>query len=444
VGSLLRRISAGLVTLLCPGVLRWWVPRSGSAFLQVNSPETLRQQIGLSDDPRFEVVIVGGGPAGSAAAFTLASHGVKTCVIDRSAFPRDKLCGGLLTQRSKKIFERVFHAQWDNVIDSECSGISFRYHGNVLTDVLDYSALYVTKRCTFDDFLLQMASREGASLRLNRAAKTIDFQRKSVTLSDGSSIFFRYLVGADGIKSVVARSLFGSSFNPGTVGFGLELDVFRANVPNFPDVPEIHIGAARWGYGWVFPKGDRATLGVGGLHNKNANLAERFQSFLRLRCGQIPPGRVKGHFLPYGDFRPVPGANDVLLAGDAAGLADSITGEGIAFAMQSGNAAALSIIDRILRNDARTALECYLPRYSEMTHIINLSKRYRWLVFPPILERLFANTLPDAGEIQHRYLDILADEIEYDCMPRLMAKQLYRGVRRALSNIDKRSISPGR
>lgn len=384
----------------------------------------------MARQSHFEAIIVGGGPAGSAAAVTLASHGVTTCVLDRASFPREKLCGGLLTLRSKKIFERVFETQWDQIIDAEFNGISVFYNGATLAQVRDYSALFATQRYRFDNFLLRLAESKGAVLQTGLSAKRIDGRANSVTLSDGSAITFDYLIGADGANSLVARCLFGKSFDPSKIGFGLELIVSREDLPSFPAVPEVHLGAARWGYGWVFPKGDHAVLGVGGLHKSNPGLTQRFNEFLSGRCGCIPKGRIKGQFLPYGDFRPIPGNSNIMLVGDAAGLVDSMSGEGIAFAMQSGNAAALSIIGS--NCGSLDAFDLYRARYEDIIRIIKLSNRYRPLVFLPVLERLFARTLMGADTIQRSYLDIFADELAYDRMPALIMGQLCSGVLKSL------------
>ena len=73
-------------------------------------------------ESKYQVVVMGGGPAGSSAAYTLAGAGVKVCLIDRSIFPRDKLCGGLLTIRSKRAFQRIFKADWTPVIQTVSKG----------------------------------------------------------------------------------------------------------------------------------------------------------------------------------------------------------------------------------------------------------------------------------------------------------------------------------
>lgn len=349
-------------------------------------------------------------------------------MIDRFEFPRDKLCGGLLTLRSKKVFDRVFRTTWDEIVDAVFRGIDVFYRDEALAEVRDYSALFATQRYRFDNFLLNLAREKGAILLTNLRVKHVDVRSNSITMSDGSTMTFGHLIGADGVKSIVARCLFGQPLDLRTIGFGLELNASLLDFARIPTVPEVHLGAVRWGYGWVFPKGSHAVIGVGGLHKKNPDLMKQFREFLKRRCGHVPTKQIRGHFLPYGDFRAVPGSGNVLLVGDASGLVDSLSGEGIAFAMQSGNAAALSILDCSSGHDLRSALDRYRDHYREITRIISLSNRYRPLVFLPIFERVFARTLIGAEAIQRGYLDIFADELEYDRLPGLIVRQIYKGV----------------
>ena len=80
----------------------------------------------------YDAVVVGGGPAGSAAAFTLAKAGLRTCLVDKQNFPRDKLCGGLITLRSKRIFEKVFCRSWEDNLFVSSTKISFFSHADLL------------------------------------------------------------------------------------------------------------------------------------------------------------------------------------------------------------------------------------------------------------------------------------------------------------------------
>ena len=123
----------------------------------------------------YDVVVVGAGPAGASAAKTLASKGVTVtaCIVDKKEFPRDKLCGGLLTLRSKKVFDSVFYTSWDKVIDRKCRGVEFYYKSELLNSVSDYKDVYFTSRRNFDDFLLNLAKNEGTTLLLGHRVKSI-------------------------------------------------------------------------------------------------------------------------------------------------------------------------------------------------------------------------------------------------------------------------------
>jgi flavin-dependent dehydrogenase len=171
---------------------------------------------------RYEAVVIGGGPAGSAAAYTLAAAGKKVCLIDKSEFPRDKLCGGGLTFRSKREFERIFKRQWKAGLINSSQNVSFFSKGRFLASYKIRAKLYFTTRLSFDHYLLGLAQEAGATLKLGTAVAKIDFDRQSITLRTGEEVAFGFLIGADGVNSLVAKTLFGTSFDPATIAFALE------------------------------------------------------------------------------------------------------------------------------------------------------------------------------------------------------------------------------
>lgn len=376
----------------------------------------------------FPVVVIGAGPAGATAAFSLASSGVPALLVDRRTFPRDKLCGGLLTLRAKKTFDRVFGGDWNGLVEATAHGVQFFSPSEPLAPLEDYSTLFFTQRYHFDAALLTMAQSAGCTLHLGRAARELDPANQSIRLTDGEVITYDYLIGADGVNSLVARALFGAAFDQKTIGFALELDIPAPLLPRAGPLPEIHFGVARWGYGWVFPKRGAYTVGVGGLHSVNPDLRTTFERFLVSRLGTLPPQKIKGHFVPFGDFRRQPGRDNVLLCGDAAGLVDSITGEGIAFAMQSGNAAGLAVAAAIAGGGP--PLERYMREYSTIVAHIRSSNIYRWFIFSSLGEKLFLAAIPDASTIQKSYLDVLADDIGYEALPGRLWLQFKKGIRK--------------
>ncbi len=362
---------------------------------------------------QFKVVVVGGGPAGSAAARTLAAAGVAVCLIDKSEFPRDKLCGGLLTLRSRKTFQQVFQADWSPVIQHHSRGAEFYYQRQKLNSLTDYKDIFFTCRREFDAHLLGLAESCGAKLLLGRQVQAVDTAHSRLTLSDGQTIGYDLLIGADGVNSAVAKAVFGSSFSKERIGFGFELEVPISRViPLIPD-PEIYFGVLDWGYGWVFPKRHTLTAGVGGLLRASPKMRAEFEAFLKSRFGAIPPGQIKGHFIPFGDFRQVPGQGNVLLCGDAAGLVEPITGEGIAFAMLSGFYAAESAREAILTGREKSALALYQKRYAEIADTFRQANRLRRMLFPKLGQRLLAKALPKSKSLVRRQMDLMADELSY-------------------------------
>ncbi len=376
----------------------------------------------------YDLVVVGGGPAGSAAAFTAAKEGLRVCLIDKSNFPREKLCGGLITQRSKNVFETVFGQELDSNIISYSDHVDFYSDGKFLASTEGYSRLFFTMRKDFDDYLLRLAKDAGTTLKLGVKIDRLDFVDKVVHLKNGDTIGYRFLIGADGVNSQVAKELFGSSFNKNTIGFGLEAEVPREMLPTHSENVEIDFGAAKWGYGWVFPKKSTFTIGVGGIHRLNSDIKTSFANFLSAKGLDVKKLNVKGQFIPFGDYRSQPGRDLVLLCGDAAGIVDPITGEGIAYAMQSGNAAAVSVSDDI--HGRGNAFDLYRKRYKEITKSIRQAKIWRYLIFPKLIRKPFAWAFSDAGTLQKGYLDILAGEHEYNRLYGLFILQTAKAIRK--------------
>jgi geranylgeranyl reductase family protein len=372
---------------------------------------------------KYDVIIVGGGPAGASAAHTLAGHGMNVCIVDKAVFPRDKLCGGLLTERSRKVFDTVFNTSWQPAVEGVSHGMRFFYHERLLNEVKDYTKLTWARRTRFDAHLVELAKNAGARLRQGVRVKAVEPDTCTVALADGVRIEADYLIGADGVNSIVAQSLFGRAFDKNTIAFGLEMEApLGGQLQDIAD-PEIYFGVVKWGYGWVFPKRETLTIGVAGLWKKNPDIKNAFQRFVGHRCHEIPRAKIKGQYIPFGDYRRMPGRDNILLCGDAAGVVEPITGEGIAYAMQSGYLAARAIIESAARRQPAAACQHYAAGYASIAGSLRWANALRYLIFPKWSESLFATLLPKTQSVPRKHLDLMAAELDYDEYAQFLIKK---------------------
>ena len=246
-----------------------------------------------------------------------------------------------------------------------------------------------------------------------------------MTLEDGTGLTARALIGADGVNSAVAKALFGRAFDPKEIGFALETEV-----PGPPEAAaELDLAAAAWGYGWAFPKAGGTTVGLGGVAGRNADLRPAMAAYLARHGGAGL--KVKGYHLPFGDARPDPARGAVLLAGDAAGFVDPLTGEGIGWAVTSGQLAAQAVAAALDEGRAEGAGPRYLAATAPLRGELARARRLRALVYHPWLRARCIDLLARDMRLQRRFLALLAGEMDYaDLRPARVLRHLARMVLR--------------
>jgi geranylgeranyl reductase family protein len=301
-----------------------------------------------------DVLVVGGGPGGSSIACALRDAGLDVVVMDRSAFPRDKICAGWITPQileelavdpelyaKGRVLQPIHGFRVRRVGDPEARSHAKRSDG---PDGPDEPISYGIRRCEFDHFLLERAE---ARLRLGEPLGSLE--RRGGRWRVNGALETPVVVGAGGHFCPVARRLgaAGGDAEPIIAAQELEFELPAAErdaCPIEPEVPEIFFTADLKGYGWVFRKGHYLNVGLGRQdRGQLSGHFERFLAFLRDE-GRLPgglPRRPRGHaYLLYGEAPRRWVGDGVLLVGDAAGLAYPRSGEGIRPAVESGLLAA--------------------------------------------------------------------------------------------------------
>lgn len=339
----------------------------------------------------YDVVVVGGGPSGATAAYLLASHGFKVCLVDKCHFPRPKLCAGLLTWKSMELLNRVFGASVPGlvkkgVVTNHCKNYRIYLGPKLLARrELDYPFHFVD-RGIYDNFWLRQSQRAGCQLITGQAVTEVDPIQGRLVLDDGTRLKAKAVIGADGVWSKVRRSVQSLEKSNGRWHLQLAATIETTLPSTKPkagaDHADIHFGYLPWGYAWSFPANVRQIVGICGLHRKGPySLNHYFRNFLEARqvnTRQLSPWQ--SHPLPYGNHLHRPVGGRALLVGDACGLADSLLGEGIYYAHRSGELAARAIIASGL-DPARIAANYQSALTTRVLNELRWIKCYRTLLF---------------------------------------------------------------
>jgi geranylgeranyl reductase family protein len=284
----------------------------------------------------WDVVVVGGGPAGLAAARAAAADGARTLVLEKAAHPRYKTCGGGLIGSSLSTIDgavtvsardRVERATFTR--DGRREFTRAARHGPLVAMV---------RREEFDNDLRLAAEAAGAEIWQRAGVREISQATDAATvrLGDGRSVTARTVVGADGSAGVTARHV-GATYRQVDLGLEVELPVSGARQDDWRGRLLIDWGPLPGSYAWVFPKGDRLTVGVIAARGHGEATRRYLRDFVdRLGLADIEPAHDSGHLTRCrADDSPLRKGR-VILAGDAAGLLEPWTREGISFALRSG------------------------------------------------------------------------------------------------------------
>ncbi|WP_298495795.1 geranylgeranyl reductase family protein [uncultured Maritimibacter sp.] len=377
----------------------------------------------MNADNHFDIVVLGAGPAGSAAAKRAADLGLSVALIDRAVFPRHKLCGALISPRA---LAAILDVHGVSLPDEACltsRRVAFKWQGEVLREIDAPYPLTYTTRLDLDHWLQRSAIAAGAANLEGTRVSEFREVENALVLEDGRRLTYGVLIGADGAASPVAKHLFGRAFDPDRIAFAFETEVPDACAPDA--LMSIDFRIVRWGYGWNFPKRATRTIGLGGIKSVDQDLKALMTAYL-VQEGVDPAAvTIKGAHLPGGDYRAKPGRGNVLLAGDAAGFVDAITGEGIALAIESGALAAEAAAEAIRAGAPSKAYRAYFARVKPIQSELDRVRRIRGIVYAEAFETHFKSRLKTSDWVASSFFDVLAGRMTYAEVEKRFAQKAF-------------------
>jgi geranylgeranyl reductase family protein len=305
-----------------------------------------------------DVAVVGAGPAGATAALVLARAGVEVTLLDRVALPRDKTCGGGVVARALTTLPPGI----DIPVERRLGVVESRFAGAGVTVTVERETplVHMTRRAPLDFALADAARDAGAVLAAPCALERAHIEADHVRLETaGGPLRARLVVAADGATGPAGRAAGWIEPLASVPALDAEVTAPPRLIDRFTDRARFDLGTPPGGYGWIFPKADHLSVGVGVFTRSTARrrLREELQRYLHaVGLGEATVRSVRGAPIPVRPRWEV-ARGRVLLAGDAAGLADPLTGEGISLAILSGRLAAESLL--AARLDAGTAVRAY-------------------------------------------------------------------------------------
>ncbi len=358
---------------------------------------------------KYDVIVVGLGPAGATAAYELSKRGFNVLAFDKQKHPRYKPCGGGLTAKVEKILEPDFKS----VVEKTINKVNFTFQGTGdIIAVSKHPLVYMVMRDTFDNFLVEKARKAGVEIHEQERVKHVKEGKDVFVLTEKNSYFADILIGADGVNSVVAHSLGLKPKRRIALLIESEVKVKSEALKKLNDKVVFDFGSVPYGYGWIFPKADHLSLGVGGLKEMIKNPGLYYSGFIsdQYLLDEIESEHKFHYTIPIFNGRSRITSLRSMLVGDAASLVDPFLGEGIYYAIRSGQIAA-EVVQGILNGNVTTAT--YQERiakeiYSEFQYARKIGMVF--YTFPKIGYELLKR-YPEFYEI---IFDIVRGEASYE------------------------------
>ncbi len=322
---------------------------------------------------RFDLIVVGAGPAGSSCAERAAELGLLVAVFEKAVFPRSKPCAGGLTSRALGLLgpsvNSIIHYNFRTSEFSVGPRVTVTWTGRDTT-------VATTSRKELDQYLAERAIRAGARVEFGAAVDSVTDAGERVEIVVGSrTLSAPHLVAADGVRGSIRGMVGMPPLGLSAAAYARVFPETSSALDPFLDRVIIDARVRSGGYGWIFPKRDHLNVGVCGRAALGLDYIRDVDRFIEQRG--LSSWRVEGRFARPTPAEAGPGSlakGRILVVGDAAGLADPVTGEGISHSIASGRLAAESIRQALDSGDEASTI--YRRRaVAEILPVINHSKQ---------------------------------------------------------------------
>jgi len=380
----------------------------------------------------YDLIIIGGGPSGSAAGRLAGNTGLKTLLIEKEIFPRYKPCGGAFSERAMSYvdFDIPQYIHERNVF-----GARVHFRGNFIEKLKEYRIATLVTRSVLDDYLLGKAKETGIEIKMGEKAISFKEDHEYVEVcTDKEAYKARFVILAEGgqgnLKNGIRKK---DRKNEYAICIVTEIEEENKKIDQYIcNSIDIYFGIVNRGYGWIFPHEKYFSVGVGGLASDFTNPRRAMIDFLNVH-GFTGKYKLKGHLVPVGGIERRTVSSRVVLSGDAAGFVDSFYGEGIAYAIRSGQIA-VEVISRILNNGVGLLSDyesfCRSEFGENLKYSLILSRMMHR--FPRIFFKIFTS----CEEVLDKYLEVPASKKTYRSyikwlIPRVPKFLLFKSLRKS-------------
>jgi geranylgeranyl reductase family protein len=359
----------------------------------------------------YDLIIIGGGPSGASAGRKAGKLGLNTLLLEKEKFPRYKPCAGGLTERARSYLDFELT---QNIVEWEITGIRVIYRDQSIEVHKDHRVSALVSRSIFDNFLLEKAKETGIEIHTGekalRCREMSDFIEVDTEKGTYQAKFAIIAEGAQGLVKTCVRPL--DKRDEYIICLVTEVPAENIEIEeHLGKAAELHFGVASGGYGWIFPHKTYYSVGIGGVVKDFPHPKESMLNFLK-ENGFSGEYNLHGHKIPLGGIKRKVVGSRVLLSGDAAGFVDAFSGEGLAYAICSGQFAAEAVAGICLQGRKIKELNkyealCRAEFGNNLKYSLIVSRSIHR--FP---ERAF-KTAVNHREILNKYLEIVDFTIDY-------------------------------